>query len=181
MGHEGANTLSLGSVAIPGVGTIYNAERAETLKAALMAGADRETANTLAVTDISDYGAAGFETANGLDSRYGAGQLNIRNSYRILTGSEQNSAEDGGPNGGLITARGFDYDALFGGASGSNASASYFFTAENDQLLRAALVWNVDIAAGDTLAATLRNLDLYLFDLTTGSTGTPGGRYRRRG
>lgn len=43
-GHQGGLSLSEGSTTIAGVGTVYNAERSETIKAALMAGADRATA-----------------------------------------------------------------------------------------------------------------------------------------
>ena len=42
-GHEGGLTLSTASTFISGIGTIYDAERSETVKAALMAGADRDT------------------------------------------------------------------------------------------------------------------------------------------
>ena len=60
--------------------TIYNAERSEVVKAALMAGASRSA--------ISGYTA---NTDNGLNNVYGAGQLNIYNSYHIIAAGEQNS------------------------------------------------------------------------------------------
>lgn len=63
---------------------IYNAERSEVLKAALMSGADRFTQNTN-TGDIWDYRASTDScTANGLDRRYGAGQLNVYNASRLL-------------------------------------------------------------------------------------------------
>ena len=62
-----------------------------------MAGADRVTHNTAPnPTNVALYrGTVGNQTANGLDRRYGAGQLNVRNSYWIIAGGEQNSTEDG--------------------------------------------------------------------------------------
>ena len=76
---------------------ILNAERPEVVKALLMAGAERETRNTTAMGDIVDYRQAlAHRTSNGLDWRYGAGQLNLYQSYRILLSGECASIEDGG-------------------------------------------------------------------------------------
>ncbi len=151
---------------------IYNAERSEVVKAALMAGADRQTHNTSGA-DITDYRLAPANRSdNGLDTRFGAGQLNISNSYHIISAGEQNSAEDSGAGAGNITANGFDYDPHFGGAGGSNGTATYNFSTAPGQnsIFSASLVWNIDIAAGDSNifsgAATLYNLDLKLFDVT---------------
>jgi len=94
-GHAGALALSKGSTLVSDVGTIYNAERAATIKATLMAGADRVTVNSLATANITDYRSAGHQTSNGLDDRFGAGQLNILHSYQILAAGEQNSLEEG--------------------------------------------------------------------------------------
>ena len=156
--------------------TVYNAERSEVIKAALMAGADRETRNTEVIgdnpVDIKDYRAKpDHQAANGLDRRYGAGQLNIKNSYHILAGGEKNSLEDMPGSGGVIGQHGFDYDPAFGGADGSNSLASYSFTVdENSRYLWAALVWNIDIDAGIgpyfAGTAKLYNLDLFLYDVT---------------
>ena len=165
-GHDGGLTLSEGSTTTAGVGTIYNAERSETVKAALMAGADRQTANTSTDANITDYRSPGHETANGLDSRYGAGQLNIYNSYRILAGGEQKSVQNGGAD---VTAFGFDYGTI-GGLSGSSQTASYFFNAPvNEVSLFASLVWNLDVSNDAQLTSRLYNLDLSLFDVTTNS------------
>lgn len=112
-GHEAGPSLSDGSTTVSGIGIIYNAERSETIKATLMAGADRETSNRGTTADIIDYRSAGHETANGLDDRYGAGQVNILNSYHILAGGEQPSLQQGG---GDIGRFGFDYGEAFGGA-----------------------------------------------------------------
>lgn len=145
-----------------------NGERSEVVKAVMMAGADRNTNNTTAAqinnyrTDISN------QTANGLDNRYGAGQLNVYNNYQIMDAGEQDSFEDGGNT--TVGSIGYDYDASFGGQGGSNNSASYFFeTTQSENLeLTASLVWNIDIAQTSN-NATLHNLDLLLYDVTSGA------------
>ena len=116
--------LSAGSTTNRNGDVIYNAERSEVIKASLMAGASRHTDNTTD-SNIADYrDTPDHQSANGLDTRYGAGQLNILESHRILAGGEQNSQEDGGG----INNAGFDYDAAFGGGDeDTNAEAHYFF------------------------------------------------------
>jgi hypothetical protein len=135
------------------------------VKAALMAGASR-TATQLATNYT-------VNTANGLNNVYGAGQLNIYNSYHIIAGGEQNSREDYLAGGGEITAAGFDYDPYFGGLNGSNRMGSYVFTALSAGELTASLVWNLSVtgetATGFNTTATLYNLGLYLYDLTSSS------------
>ena len=150
---------------------IYNAERSEVVKAALMAGAERSTSNTTAA-DITDYRTDITNQANnGLDSRFGAGQLNVRNSYYIIAAGEQNSIDDATSTGGFIGNSGFDYDPSFGGANGSNSDAFYYFSTGIDAAqLVTALVWNIDVDGGSTNnfndTATLFDLDLFLYDIT---------------
>lgn len=155
--------------------TILNAERSEVIKALLLAGASRETNNTTNIGDIVDYRqSAGDRTDNGLDWRYGAGQLNVYNSYQILASGEMASLEDGGAaNNGYS---GFDHDPAFGGASGSNTVATYDLgVASGTFQLMASLVWNLDVVgapngntAFDTSAA-LHNLDLELVEVGQGA------------
>ncbi len=172
--------------------TLYNAERSEVVKAALMAGADRVTRNTVMIDgmtpNINDYRMKPLDrTADGLDRRYGAGQLNIYNSYHIIAAGEQNSSEDAPAAGGVIADRGFDYDPFFGGQGGSNAIATYYFSVGGASgRLWAALVWNIAIEAGSgpyfVGSAALYDLDLLLYDVTEqtapqlvdGSTGSGG-------
>ena len=161
--------LSNGSYLGPRTGrTVHHAETTEAIKAALMAGADRAVDNAFG-PDLSDYA---VDTANGLSRAYGAGQLNVYNSYRIIAAGEQDSAEDGNP--ADIGRFGFDYDPAFGGANASNATASYEFTAgAGHHTLIASLVWNLDVVGGDTgfsTNATLYNLDLLLYDLDASGT-----------
>ena len=157
---------------------IYNGQRAEVVKAALMAGADRFTRNLSTTANIIDYrNDSANWNSNGTDRRFGAGQVNIDNSYWILTAGEQNSAEDLLYAGGQIGFEGFDYDPSFGGLSGSNRTASYYFTTDaGHRLLSAALVWHLRVDGGTPYAfdgtATFYDLDLRLFDMTAGGTET---------
>lgn len=162
-GHNAGPTLSRGSATVSGAGTVYNAERSETIKAILMAGADRETSNFGTTAEITDYRSAGHETANGLDDRYGAGQVNILNSYHILAGGEQSSMQQGG---GDIGRFGFDYSEAFGGLNGSPRTASYFFSAGSDLTLFSSLAWNVGVSNDSALTTSFHRLTLSLFDVT---------------
>jgi len=166
-------SLSNGSTVNRNGDTIRNAERSEVIKAALMAGADRATSNSYPSPDpanISNYRVNPADrTANGLDRRFGAGQLSIYNSYYILLAGEQDSLEDNGV--GTVTDFGFDYDPAFGGSNGSNDAGTYFFStgAEVAEFF-ATLAWNIEIDPGRNPKfqrdAILQNLDLQLYDVS---------------
>lgn len=147
---------------------IRNAERPEVVKAALMAGALR----CPVTSGVTDYRVAPEnQSANGLDKRFGAGQVNVYHSYRIIAAGEQNSAEDYPAGQGNIGVYGFDFDPFFGGNDASNTTASYSFTADQShRMLYASLVWNIAIHGGTwndfNNAASLYNLDLFLHDVT---------------
>lgn len=170
IGHD-EPPLSRGSTRTRAGRRIYNAERAEVIRAVLMTGADRTTANGDGV-NITDYRlAARDRAANGLDRRYGAGQLNVRRSYRILTAGEQDSREDGRSRGRIARA-GFDYDASFGGRGGSNEQATYALaTGADGGVLTVTLVWNLEVVGGTLFFgqhAVARDLDLVLDDVSGG-------------
>ncbi|MCW8910716.1 MAG: hypothetical protein OQK76_08885 [Gammaproteobacteria bacterium] len=154
---------------------IHNAERSEVIKAALLAGADRYTKNqtpntstTGVITNITDYRSVNNQTTNGLDTRFGAGQVNAYNSYHIIAAGEQNSSQDGGAGSTGIGTFGFDYDPSFGGSSGSNNVASYYFsTGPAPKILSASLLWHLDIDGGRRSnsfpgTAIFYDLELYL-------------------
>lgn len=151
--------------------TVHNAGRSSVVKAALMAGALRHTVNA-STADIRDWRALpGQRSSNGLDTRYGAGQLNIRHSHAIIAAGEQNSLEDQPAAGGRVAREGFDYDPRFGGAGGSNDTGSYLLpVCERDAMLAVALVWNLRVAGGTANlfngTAELHDLDLVLLDIT---------------
>lgn len=180
-GQVGALTLSHGSVVArdanlgntPNVRTIYHAETTEVIRAGLMAGANRQ-----AITEHDNNG--NFDTyvvntSNGLNQRYGAGQLDILNTYQIITAGEHDSQEQG--QASEIGPRGFDYAANFGDAD----EANYNFTTNTSALFTASLVWNVDIDISKVLwsnnainsdlasAATLHDLDLMIYDRANSS------------
>ncbi len=144
--------------------TIYNAERSEVIKAVIMAGARRETQNTDGRPDITDYRNGSHAADNGLDDRFGAGQLNIFNSYQILAAGEQEA--------GNVNTTGFDYDSAFGGAGGSNDTASYLFHLASDAKFIASLVWNLafETSSGNEsdnfsdYSPVLYDLDLMLYN-----------------
>lgn len=189
-GRDGGLTMSNGSVTSrkanqtgpPNIQTIYHAETVEVIRAALMAGANRQ-----AVTNDDNNGFNDVyvvNTTNGLNDRYGAGQLDIYNSYHILAGGEHDSREEGDLTD--ITSRGFDYDTSF---TDSDA-ATYHFTIDAESDFTASLVWDIDIDINKVVwdcsmgcqsnpnlasAATLHDLDLFLYDrlndsLVTSST-----------
>ncbi len=133
------------------------------------APATRPDAPTTRVAATKPAAMVRAATDNGLDRRYGAGQVNAFNSYHILAGGEADSAEDGG---GAIGETGFDYDDHFGGANGSNAVATYTFKPTRDGKFIASLVWNVKIDGGTPAQfagqATLHHLFLTLVDVSAG-------------
>ncbi len=153
------------------LGVVRNAERSEVIKAALMAGALRSTSN-VSTSDITDYRvAAGNQTSNGLDRRFGAGQVNILNSYHVVAAGEKNSLQDFGAGGGQAGAEGFDYDPRFGGANATNDVGTYNLPIQaGDAELRFALAWNVSVNGGTKNnfngTAQLFNLDAFLYDVT---------------
>ena len=144
--------------------TINHAETSEVIKAVLMAGADRAVDNPRG-PDLTNYT---IDTANNLDLDYGAGQLNVFNSYNILAAGEHTSDQDRGSNLDIANL-GWDYDPHFGGADSTNNRGSYFFTAANNGgHLHATLAWNIQVTGFSSSASntTLRDLNLVLFDVT---------------
>ena len=164
---------------------VYAADTSEVIRAALMAGADRTFFNTDGVKAI-DYRATGaLQSANGLDRRYGAGQLNVRNSYDVLAGMQHAVTDQANPNVldlanpiigvAIVPVTGFDYDQSFGGDNGSNSIARYNFTGSwTGQNLAASLVWNVGIDndqfSSYDPAPALYDLNLRLWDVTNPSS-----------
>jgi hypothetical protein len=150
---------------------IRDGARPEVIKALLMAGADR---NFEIDGKVIDYRAQlADRTPNGLDRRFGAGQVDVLKSYAILSGGEQRSAED--QRGRLRPVRpfGYDFDIDFGGADGSNGVANYTLSrSSRPRRLSATLAWNVRIDTGGgggsafDVGARLHDLDLELYDDT---------------
>lgn len=172
----------------PDIAPVYHADTPEVIKATLMAGADRRTHNKRDRPDGNPGGVSMVEiynyredplnqTENGLDNRFGAGQVDVYQSYLIQQAGEQDSLEDGGEE--LTAPYGWDYDASFGGGFDfetlrfANYTATYRFTASPGRnQLSATLAWHFDISdgVGDFFGTpvALRDLDLYLIDVTNG-------------
>ena len=139
-----------------------------------MAGADRVTRNSTSA-DLALYRSAGNQTTNGLDSRYGAGQVNILNSYHIIAAGEQNSAEDGDP----VRAR----RALVSittptsaAPAGTNSTANYALpVSATPRLLTASLVWNLHLTTSVSMnrlvfTPSQRDLALSVINVANGAT-----------
>ena len=148
--------------------TIQHGETSEAIRAILLAGADRREA----------FGAGGVDTWSintdeGLHGKYGAGELDVYNSYHILAGGEHNSREAGNPK--EIRMYGWDYDGGFV----SNVNKTYRFTIEEGtREFAASLVWNLDVNLVPNPptnlvfdpSPTLRNLNLRLKNVATDAT-----------
>ncbi len=94
-----------------------------------------------------------------LDYRFGAGELNIDNSHRILTANPQQT-----PSGSAVrTSTGWNYTSI-----NSGATHQYFFDVPAGSVPRefsVLVVWNRHVSqAGSTLTPTLANIDLRLFN-----------------
>tara|TARA_S200000501_G_scaffold378693_1_gene442850 strand:- start:19675 stop:21297 length:1623 start_codon:yes stop_codon:yes gene_type:complete len=190
---ETADNSQLSELGVTQANTpIRNAKRSETMRAILMAGADRTTTNSREnayprdkdgtwisdpdgkfrryIADIEDYKeSSDFETGNGLDTRYGAGQANVETSYDILMSTEQASLEDNGEQS--VSLLGFDYDESFGLGTKNqqaNDTATYVLpTIEQDADIAITLAWNADIASKNGIfnAVVVYDLDLWLYQI----------------
>jgi len=150
-------SLSDGSFTSPRTGLqLEYGETNDVIKAAIMAGADRATNNTSTSSNVTDYGDPAYATQNGLDTRYGAGQVDIYNSCHIIAAGQQ------GP--GTIGTYGFDYNP----SCADNAVEDYTFSGHNG--VTATLAWNIHI--DDNLSASLANYQLHLYDLSSGGGST---------
>jgi len=149
-------------------------ERADVIKAALMAGANHRTGWTNCTGACTSGSTRGI-TAAPLDAVYGADVVNANNAHLILTGLEQSG--NALPNAATpIKRRGWDLAAL-----GPNSSVYYRFhlsmVADKVSILGA---WNRDVFSnfsGGTLAnfnLTLRRINANgSFQNLTGNAGLP--------
>ena len=137
-----------------------DAAKSETMKAILMAGATKDEF-------------PGWENADPeqpLDLIYGAGEVNVRNSFYIQQAGQWDAATQAG--GPAMGDYGWDYgDVASGGSNFYELVVPRFFTGTE---LSVVLAWNVEVTdtnAGSTFSPvhSLANLDLRLYD----STGTP--------
>jgi len=134
---------------------LNSAMNIEAMKAIVLAGATKEEFPGWART-----------TTRPIDTVYGAGELNVRHSYRILTGGEQPAAP-----GIPVAFAGWDFDSL-----SAAAPKGYSFVVENNARLvqfSAFLTWHRQFTASPWTndfgtAPTLPNLDLRLYTANAG-------------
>ena len=162
-------------------------------KAILMASAQRAVENS-DQSAINDYRAsAAMQADNGLDTRYGAGQLDILAAHAVSTAAASppdaqtppasaastathDASADRRARALPITASGHSYVEAFGGAEGSPTEAHYSLTIpEPGARLSATLAFNARIldtepGAGFTPTAEPGNLDLSLLRIESDQT-----------
>lgn len=149
-----------------GTTELLNAQNSEMIKALLLAGATKEE---------SEFAQAWSHTSTQpLDSVYGAGELNIENSYDILVSGEKNASI-------ISDAASTGWD--FGTASASEEKY-YFFDLTVEQAnasFTALLTWNRNVTATDnapgpftdySFSSIVPNLDLKLYQATGFTLGT---------
>lgn len=160
------------AILLQAAGSNANASQATTVKAVLLAGATKNEfdLNGSTATTFDDWS---HTSTQPLDQRYGAGELNIDNSHRILTSGEQAASDTVG-----VGLTGWDY----GTASPSDLQ-QYFFTVPAGhvaQMVSIIATWerHIDFTIGPiggegTLTPSLANIDLTLSKaqgFTVGST-----------
>ena len=140
-------TVSGVGAVLRGVATTANGQRTETLRAVLLAGATKEEFPSWAQTPTKP-----------IDGVYGAGELNIYNSYQILNTPEQASHITN-----PVTLKGWQHRQIL-------ASVSYDYVlnipaSQNGGSLSAALVWNrqVNRNVSSYTGVPLPNLKLTLY------------------
>jgi len=131
-----------------------NGRKPQTLKAILMAGATKE-----------EFAGWSQTATSPLDSIYGAGELNVYNSYHILDSGEQTTEV-------VVPSNGWD----FAGAPGLAEQRIYYFEVPAGQAmsdLSAVLTWHRVLTTGFyRFDATLADLQLQLYTRSGSSLGT---------
>lgn len=166
----GSAALLLETAGKPHLSSNPRASRWQTIKAVLMAGATKSEFDLTGSTGttLDDWSRT---TTQPLDRRYGAGELNIDNSERILSAGEQEASAVADV--GLV---GWDFDTIEIGET-----QSYFFdiAAGFTADLSILTTWarEIDFTAGvsgnpATLTPSLANVDLQLFEATGFTPGT---------
>jgi len=144
---------------------LTDGDRPQVVKSLLMAGAVKSGDTVPGSWNWSN------SQTQPLDSIYGAGQLNIENSYDILTAGR--FAASGSA---LVGATGWDF-----GTTSSSAAGRYFFDVDAGGDLTASLNWQRTMSAVDTkpgqgvvyaFSGTLANLDLRLFSASGFTLGS---------
>lgn len=143
-----------------------NAQTSEMVKSVLLAGATKNENEFLSSWSHT--------STQPLDAVYGAGELNIENSYAILVAGEFNASTSVSAN-----KTGWDF-----GTSSSSVTQYYFFDLVTDpsgSSFTAVLSWNANVTATDTtpgpgvsytFSTIVPNLDLRLYSATGFTIGS---------
>jgi hypothetical protein len=163
-GGIGLNTVSATSAAVAGAAAMFhevlagtNGTRSETMRALLMAGATKtEFANYIdpATNQLDPWLRSPTQP---LDNIFGAGELNVFNTYLMTLGGQFPGSTTATPT--AVGSYGWDYQTV-----NSNNDRTYQFTVPAGSTateLSIMLAWNVDINPSFN-GQTLANLDLTL-------------------
>ncbi len=139
--------------------TSVNGTKSESIKAILLAGATK-----------AQFPGWSNSASHPLDATYGAGQLNVYNSYHILMAGEQTPSAT---SSNLVANTGWDFNTI--NLTSAN-TISYYLNLTSGGSFSIALTWNALYTAvgGDytNMTLSLANLDLYLYTVTSGTVGS---------
>lgn len=151
------------SAARSGTGALHNTsangDKSESIKALILAGATK-----------SQFPSWSNSSTHPLDATYGAGQLNVDNSYHILVAGEQTPSAS---SSALVANTGWDFNTI--NLTSAN-TVSYYLNLTSGGSFSIALTWNAlytPIAGNyDNMSLSLANLDLYLYTVSSGTVGS---------
>jgi hypothetical protein len=146
-------------------GSTTFADRPQTIKAVLMAGARKSDFDSAAGGPWSQT------TTRPLDARFGAGMVNVNNSHQILTAGRQAASSSS-----VVAQTGWDFNTIV--TSVPTAERRYFFDVQSstfDQTFSAVLSWHREFQDGnaDQFSFADLNLRLYSSNDTFDLVGTP--------
>ena len=164
---------------VGGAGTSSLADNERTIKVLLLNGAVKPTGWTnsynydTSTGTVTSYLAPTANTTTPLDPRYGAGIVNVYNSYQELAAGRQTYTSSTSVSGSSIPApvftaasthlSGWDLNTITTSSSSANAANHYVFdlssTKGSSFGLNATITWNMQ-----TNQSVLNNLDLYLYN-----------------
>ncbi|MFO0935146.1 MAG: PEP-CTERM sorting domain-containing protein [Gemmataceae bacterium] len=156
---------SAAAVLVQVAGNTPHASDPQTIKAIMMAG------TTKSYFDTAVGGPWSNTSTRPLDSRFGAGMLNINNSHMILTAGRQTASTSS-----TVAKTGWDYNTI--DTTQSISQKRYFFDVPNGESIisfSAALTWNRQFTVGDPTQFTLAHLNLHLYaaDANFNLVGSP--------
>lgn len=153
---------SAAALLVQTAGNTLNADRPQTIKAILMAGARKSDFQT------ATGGPWTHSDTQPLDARFGAGMVNINNSHMIMTAGPQPAS-----NSSTVKSTGWDFNTIGAGVT----SRTYFFDVAAGQTqvsFSAALTWHRQFQDGDPENFTFDNLNMRLYSANA-SFGLVGG------